>query len=519
MVAGMTTSPTTIRTATDCDVLIVGAGPTGLTLAAQLLSRGVSTRIIDRDPGTPRLSRAIGIQARTMETLDLMGILDRFLDVGHRVRGVAVYRSGRELLHIDMRHNGSTHGFQLHLPQSRTEALLRERVRELGGDVESGIELVAFADDSRQITASLRDTSGQAHTVRAAYLVGCDGAHSTVRHLLGVPFAGHPYPFDWLLADTQVDWDGRPDRVHIFATAAGQPLFCVPITPDLWRISLPMPGTRDGGPPTLDEIQSLVDERSPHRIVVHDPETLTSFRCQLRSSTTYRTGRVLLAGDAVHIHSPAGGQGMNTGMQDATNLAWKLALVVAGHAHDGLLDTYGRERGPVARQVLAFTEGIVRFDLAARSPKRVLRDAVLPAFRLPAAQRRLAGRMAQTSVSYSTGPLTRLGRVRGLPRPGERMPDLTVDSAQGPTTLYAVLRSGRHVVISGSAPDPTFDTATYDGHVDVVTASLPQGASALVRPDGHLAAVGTAFDTSEIHDYLRSILTTAWVREPQPERV
>ena len=361
--------------------------------------------------------------------------------------------------------------------------------------------------------------AGRAHTVRAAYLVGCDGAHSTVRHLLGVPFAGHPYPFDWLLADTQVDWDGPRDRGHIFATAAGQPLFCVPITPDLWRISLPMPGTRDGGPPGLDEIQSLVDERSPHRIVVHDPETLTSFRCQLRSSTAYRTGRVLLAGDAVHIHSPAGGQGMNTGMQDATNLAWKLALVVAGHAHDGLLDSYGRERGPVARQVLAFTEGIVRFDVAARSPKRVLRDAVLPALRLPAAQRRLAGRMAQTSVSYSTGPLTRPGRVRGLPRPGVRMPDLRVDSAQGPTTLYAVLRSGRHVVISGSAPDLTFDTATYDGHVDVVTASLPRGASALVRPDGYLAAVGTAFDTSEIHDYLRSILATERVREPQPERV
>ena len=157
--------------------------------------------------------------------------------------------------------------------------------------------------------------------------------------------------------------------------------------------------------------------------------------------------------------------------------------------------------------------------MAARSPKRVLRDAVLPTLRLAPAQRRLAGRMAQTSVSYSTGPLTRPGRVRGLPRPGEGMPDLTVDSAHGQTTLYAVLRSGRHVVISGSAPDPTFDTATYDGHVDVVTASLPKGASALVRPDGHLAAVGTAFDTSEIHDYLRSILTTACVREPQPGRV
>ncbi|HEX6057345.1 MAG TPA: FAD-dependent monooxygenase [Intrasporangium sp.] len=365
----------------------------------------------------------------------------------------------------------------------------------LGGHVESGVELVRFATDDDRVTATLRDASGRAHTVRAANLVGCDGAHSTVRHLLGVPFVGQPHPFEWLLADTRVAWDGCPDLVHIFARADGPPLLCVPITPELWRISLPMPGPRDNTPPTLEEIQALVDERSAHRMLLHDPETLTSFRSQLRSSTAYRTGRVLLAGDAAHIHSPAGGQGMNTGMQDATNLEWKLALVIEGRAPAQLLDTYGQERLPVAKQALALTEAFVRFGTAPRSVRRTLRDALLPALRLPVAQRRLARRLAETSVSYPASPLTRPGHVRGLPRPGERMPDLTVNSAQGPTTLYAALRSGRPVVISGTAPDPAFDRATYD-QVDIVSAPLPQGASALVRPDGYLAAVGTSLDTA-----------------------
>jgi 4,5-epoxidase len=226
---------------------------------------------------------------------------------------------------------------------------------------------------------------------------------------------------------------------------------------------------------------------------------------------------VLLAGDAAHIHSPAGGQGMNTGMQDATNLAWKLALVVAGRASAELLDTYGQERLPVAQQVLGLTEAFVRFGTAPRSARRTLRDALLPALRLPLAQRRLARRLAETSVSYATSPLTRPGRVRGLPRSGERMPDLTVDSTEGPTTLYAALRHGRHVVLTRGVG--TFDATTYDGLVDVVSASLPHGASALVRPDGYLAAVGTAFDTSEIHTYLHSVLATAPVRGSQPARV
>jgi 2-polyprenyl-6-methoxyphenol hydroxylase-like FAD-dependent oxidoreductase len=494
-------SATTSRT--DCDVLVVGAGPTGLTLAAHLLARGVRARLIDKDPGTPRLSRAIAIQPRTLETLDMMGIADRFLDLGHRVRAVNVYADGRRRVGIDMAYSGSSYPFQLHLPQHRTEALLRERIGELGGAVEAGRELIDLGDDGDVVTAVVRDPSGCEHEVSASFVVGCDGAHSRVRHLLDVPFLGQPYPWDWLLADAQVEWTGRPDEVHVFARPDGLPLACIPITEHLWRLSLPTTGDRGGRPPTLEEVQALVDARGPAGMLVSNPEALTSFRCQIRSSSVHRRGRVLLAGDAVHIHSPAGGQGMNTGMLDATNLGWKLAGVVTGQAPDRLLDTYGPERGPVAEQVLTFTQAMVAFATAGRSLRRTVRNAALPAFRLPPVQRRLAGRMSQVAVRYPSSHVNPPGRLHGLPKPGDRMPDVAVIATDGPSTLHAALRPGRHVLVVSDQAADDLDLDQCREIAEIVTARLGHHRGvALVRPDGYLAAVGTADDCASVHAYL-----------------
>ena len=215
-------------------------------MAAHLLARGIHTRVIDKDPGTPRLSRAIGIAPRTLETLDMMGIADRFLDEGHRVSAISLYTAGKRLLGINMTHSGSAYPFLLHLPQHRTEALLRARVAELGGSIETGVELLDLTAGQDTVGAKVRDVTGHQYTVTAGFVVGCDGAHSRVRHLLGAPFTGQPYPWDWVLADAHLDWPGSPNEVHVFTRPDGLPMVCVPITPQLWRVSLPTPGDRGG---------------------------------------------------------------------------------------------------------------------------------------------------------------------------------------------------------------------------------------------------------------------------------
>lgn len=471
--------------ATDCDVLVVGAGPTGLTLALQLLSRGVRTRLIDQDPGLPKLSRAIGIQPRTMETLDMMGVADRLLEIGHRGLRTSVYVGGRRQAGIDMTCADSEYAFILHLPQNRTEEVLRSRLAELGGKVESGIELLGFVQDADAVTATLSDAEGREVLVTASFLVGCDGSHSKVRRVLDVPFEGQPYPFEWLLADTELDGVGRNDEVHVYWGPGGQPLGLIPIDGRLWRVSAPMPAERGGAAPTLEEIQGLVDARGPGGIVVHDPETLTCFRCQIRSTDTYRRDRVFLAGDAAHIHAPTGAQGMNLGINDAANLGWKLAWVVAGRAPHTLLDTYGTERRPAAQQVMAFTDNMVRFVLETSPVRRTLRRAMMPLLRMPRMRRRLANRMAQLAIAYPDSPISQPGRVHGLPEPGARMPNIRLRDGR---TLNEALRDGELVLAGPEDGLP--------GHV-------------LVRPDGYVAAVGRGVDHAAFDNYLQTVGTLA----------
>ncbi len=475
---------------TDCDVLVVGAGPTGLVLAIQLLSRGVRTRLIDQDPGSPRFSRAIGIQPRTLEALDTMGVAERLLEIGHRCVGVSVHAGGRRQAAIDMTCADSDYGFILNLPQSRTEEVLRSRLATLGGSVEAGVELLGFVQEADAVTATLGDAEGGRTRVTASFLVGSDGAHSRVRRVLDLPFDGQPYPFDWLLADTELDGMGRGDEVQVHWGPGGHPLGLIPIDGRLWRVSAPTPATRGGAAPTLSEIQQLIDARGPGGIVAHDPETLTCFRCQIRSTGTYRRARVFLAGDAAHIHAPTGAQGMNLGINDAVNLGWKLAYVVAGRAPDSLLDTYGGERRPAAQQMMAFTESTVRFALESDPVKRALRRAIMPLLRTSRMRRRLADRMAQLAVGYPDSPLSQPGRVHGLPEPGARMPNIRLRDGR---TLREALREGEHVL---AGPE--------DG--------LPGGV--LVRPDGYVAAVGRRGDRAAIDRYLQTVLVPAPDRSP-----
>jgi 2-polyprenyl-6-methoxyphenol hydroxylase-like FAD-dependent oxidoreductase len=502
----------------DCQVLVVGAGPTGLVLAAQLLARGIDTRIVDKGDGPARESRAVSVHARTLEVLDTMGLADAFIEHGQCVRRFRMYADHRSLLNLDMTRNGSRYGFILNLAQSETERLLRSRVHELGGTIEQRSELAGLCERGDGVDVTVRFADGRETEIRAGYVVGCDGAHSRVRHELGLVFAGQPYAGDFLLADVALDGVGSEDASHLFFRSDGRSLVCLPMAQHRWRVVMPNAGERDGRPPTLEEIQEQVRQRAPWPIAVSDPGWLACFQCHLRSTTAYRRGRVLLAGDAAHIHTPAGGQGMNTGMMDAANLAWKLALVAGGHAADSLLDTYETERLPAGVNTLGFTNKLFQWSTMRHPMKRAVRDVLVPAAtHLPAVQRRAARRLSQVSVSYPASPLVQADGGRREPKPGHRFPDVEVRTEKGTTRLYRVLGGGRHVLLLSSAEARAALDSTgpgpYPWLVDVVEGCAGgRDGFALVRPDGVLAARGSGKDLHHVTTYLRQLCGVGTVR-------
>jgi 2-polyprenyl-6-methoxyphenol hydroxylase-like FAD-dependent oxidoreductase len=512
----------------DCQVLVVGAGPTGLVLAAELLARGITTRIIDKGDGVNLETRAVALHARSLEVFDLMGLADRFVERGQIVRHFTFYTGGRRRLSLDLARNGTRFGFMLDIPQHDTESLLRARVAELGGVIEPRTELTGLRDGPAGVTATVRDAAGQPHLSTAGYLVGCDGAHSRVRHELGLPFHGHPYPQDWLLADVLLDWARPEDEAHAFFRDDGGPLVGFPMRGHRWRLVLPLVGNRAPGPPDLAEIQYLIDQRAPERVTASDPTWLASFTCHRRSADAYRRGHVLLAGDAVHIHTPVGGQGMNTGITDAHNLGWKLALVTSGRAPAQLLDSYGREREPVAAQVLRLTHTLVRIGSMTNPVHRALRNAIVPAaFRIGPVHRRAVRRWTQVNAGYPASSLTRPDRGHGPLRPGERAPDFEVRTREGTTGLFRVLRRGRHVmVVTGTDPaDALADPALqpYRDLFEVVTrgpgnARAVDGSRAravyLIRPDGYVAARGRPDGLQTVLGYLRGLSGGTGTGEP-----
>ena len=432
-------------------VLIVGAGPVGLTLAIELTRYGVPVRIVDKAAARTDKSKALVVWSRSLELLERAGGVDRLLAAGMKAHGARI-SNGRQLIgEVGFDQIESPYPFALMIPQSETERLLEARLEELGGRVERQVELLRFDARAGGVTAALRDAAGREEAVEADWLIGCDGAHSAVRHGLGFDFAGSTQPSDWVLADMRLDGLGAPDRLDIFWHRDGILAF-FPIAGDRYRVVAdlgPAEGEERRPDPTLAEVQALVDHRGPGGVRLRDPIWLASFRINERKVTDYSAGRVFLAGDAAHIHSPAGGQGMNTGMQDAFNLAWKLALVAKGVARASLLDSYSVERSAVGDRVLRNAGRMT--DLA------ILRNPVAQAVRNAAArivlglsqvQRRMSDTLSELEIAYPESPLSVAAAYaphgHALPAPGERWPPVAGDPiGSGGAPRFVVAGSGK----------------------------------------------------------------------------
>jgi 2-polyprenyl-6-methoxyphenol hydroxylase-like FAD-dependent oxidoreductase len=469
------------------DVVVVGAGPVGLTVAGELARRGVRVRVIDALSEPKHYAKAVGLQPRTLEHWERTGMLSAALDEVRALRGLVVYSDGEQVARTELALPPDVpFGFTT-LPQYTTERLLGEALRRHGGAVERPCELVGFSQDADGVTLQLRTPAGE-EGVRASYLVGADGAHSVVRKGLGLSFEGDAFPEEYMLGDVVLDWSlpaGYSARIsRTVPDGPADLLVAVPLPErGRYRISMLAPpelrshpadapadgvvhGLESGRAPTLADLQAVVDRLAPEPTTVSDLRWSSVFRISHRLVDRYGTGRVFVAGDAAHIHPPTGGQGMNTGIQDGLNLAWKLALVVVGAASPALLASYDAERHPVGEEVVGRTVRNAREGYLANDPSTVLR------------------REAQLLVGYPDSPIVGAdGEALGV-APGDRAPDargLRRDTVTDPLRLHAVLAATELALLA--YVDDADQLAAVDAARAVAASSgLPVRAHAVVAP-------------------------------------
>ncbi|KWA19695.1 FAD-dependent monooxygenase [Burkholderia territorii] len=417
-------------------VLIVGAGPTGLAAAMALARARVPVRIIDRLATPAPYSRAIGIQARTLELLEQHRAVEPFLALGHRAHAAALHADGRVIARLDFDPLQTRYPYLLFLDQSITERLLAEHLAGFGVTVERGVTLTACDAGATSLDVTLRGADGREQAFAPSYLIAADGAHSTVRHLLGLGFAGHAFEQTFLLADFAAIPGWPDEEIHLFTTPDGiAGLF--PMGGGRYRLVADRPpgdsASPDAPPPTLEECDAIVRARVGASIAPSDLTWSAYFRLHSRMVDRLRHGRVFFAGDAAHVHSPAGAQGMNTGIQEAFNLGWKLARVLGAGTPERLLDTYHAERHPIERDVLRQTGFITQIVEADHGAMKLLRDHVVPLLASFGPVRDAVRRtVSELGVQYRKSPLTLERVLDGGPRAGERAPDALVHVIDGP---------------------------------------------------------------------------------------
>ena len=516
----------------DVDVLVVGAGPTGLMLANQLRRRGVRTRIIDRHSGPAQQSRAMAVQARTLEIYSQLGIADRALARGRRGSGANMWAQGRLRARIplgDIGQDLSPHPYVLMLGQDANEVILGERLRDFGSAVEWNTELVALEQHPDRVDATLRLPDGSEARLAATWIAGCDGGHSTVRRLSDIGFPGAPYEQVFYVADTEAIGPMKAEELNVFLFRDGFHLFFPMHGRDRWRAIGILPKTlRHRDDLAFEDVVVAISNDVGAGLRFVGCDWFSTYRIHHRCAEHFRKGRAFLLGDAAHVHSPAGGQGMNTGLQDAYNLGWKLALISSGQADPALLDTYEAERQPVARRLLRTTDRAFTMLVSDGWGAGMLRTRVIArvlAFAMTQARvRTLAFRtISQIGIRYRNSPLSRTVGVAAAdgPRAGDRFPWLRLAlEAGGPRhDLFQRLDGTRfHLLVFGQAQagseavrqlqegavpvEATVVPTDSANDAALAGAGISQPSFFLLRPDGHIGLAGDRLDLAAIRRYL-----------------
>ena len=480
------------------DVLIIGAGPTGLILALWLTKLGVKVRIVDKtaEPGTT--SRALGVQARTLELYRQLDLTDAVLDHGHKVPAVNLWVKGEPATRLSFERIGSDltpYSFLHIFPQDQHERLLIERLQALGVFVERRTELVSFTEEGGRVIARLRGPEGREETCETSYIAGCDGAHSTVRGTIGTGFPGGTYRQVFYVADVEAAGPPVNGELHVDLDEAD----FLAVFPLAGKGRARLIGTvRDERADHADTLkfEDVSDRAIKHlKVDVRKVNWFSTYHVHHRVAEHFRKGRAFLVGDAAHIHSPAGGQGMNTGIGDAVNLAWKLAMVLRGHASDKLLDSYEAERIGFARRLVATTDRVFSFVTAEGRIADIVRTRIAPvliptAMAFEAAREYLFRTVSQITLNYRGGPLSvgAAGHVHG----GDRLPWVSIDGKDN-FELLAEMNWQVHVYGSASAELSAWCAGhgmplhVIDWRSEHEAAGLARDAIYLLRPDTYVA--------------------------------
>lgn len=495
------------------DALVIGAGSTGLTLGCELIKRGLKVRLIEQLPEATDQSRALGLQSRTLEVFEKMGILDTFLKEGRVVQHINFNLNRKHLLEVDFHLLDAVYPFVLVIPQSVTERILAEHFTALGGTIERGVALQTIHDTQ----ATVLHPNGKEEVIQTKWIFGCDGAHSTVRHSLNLPFTGAAFPESFALADVEIHTSLPDDQIHIFFQSTN---LCglIPLPEkNGFRIITLLSEKNAKQKLDIPFFHQSLDECTGLPLEIEKITWMSTFTIHRRIVPKMRDGNVFLLGDAAHIHSPVGGQGLNTSVHDAFNLAWKIALVHHNLGKECLLDSFDTERHPVAKAVLRYTTLGTNF-ITTRFLKRLLLPIAALFLRQPFFQKRLLRAISELSFAYPSSPIIGQGSKWQGPKPGERAPDAILSDQ---SRLFSLFFHPLHTLVCfGEAEfDPLLQMIknSFLQTIRIVQLSSDESGQAikaysatlpcyyLIRPDGVIAYRSRSLDPKPFLDYLSKL--------------